>query len=468
MWLTVRTGEYSGTSVEVTGEEFVLGRDEGCDLVLPGDSKVSRRHARLAVGPDGHVQVEDLGSTNGLLLNGRRVRFAALGGRDQIQLGDTVVVATRDAPLASGNGTQVGALTVAGARGQSAVQRLLLRRSRRALVLSGGAAAVAVVFAALFATNVLTPGSASTREAVQNVVRRAGPGTVLIESQQGRGKVETGTGWVLDGSRGLVVTNFHVVNGGETFRVSVGDDVFRGELLAAAPCEDLALLRLVGAHSLPTLSLGDQSSLEQGEPVVALGYPANASQEAALTSTTGVVSIARSAYREATLDVPRYPNVIQTDAAINPGNSGGPLLDLDGKVIGVSAAGRTLSPDGRIIQGQSYAIGIDRVKQVLGILRGGKSIGWPGIGFDYLTPKELDDRGLRTGIVVSAAFPGSGAAAAGMAKGSVFVAVNGIPVSNSLASYCDAVTGVSSGEPVRFTVLGPGAARTKDLLVAMR
>ena len=68
--------------------------------------------------------------------------------------------------------------------------------------------------------------------------------------------------------------------------------------------------------------------------------------------------------------------MIQTDAAINPGNSGGPLLDLDGRVIGVTSAARTLTPQGRIVQGQSYAIGIDRVRQVTGELRKGRSTSW--------------------------------------------------------------------------------------------
>src|SRR5205823_6033027 len=115
-----------------------------------------------------------------------------------------------------------------------------------------------------------------------------------------------------------------------------------------------------------------------------------------------VVSVARTEYREYALDVPRYPNVIQTDAAVNPGNSGGPLLDLQGRLVGVTSAVRTLSPDGRIVQGQNYAIGVDRVRQVTRVLRTGRSIGWAGLGFSYPAAR----RDEPVGLVAATSAPG--------------------------------------------------------------
>lgn len=153
---------------------------------------------------------------------------------------------------------------------------------------------------------------------MQRVVQRVVPSTVFVEARRDGRRVGSGTGWVLDGPDGLIVTNAHVVNGGTTMLVGAGRQVADAAIVGVAPCEDLAVLRVGDLSGLRSLPLGNQSALEQGETVVAVGYPANASSEASLTSTTGVVSVVRTAYRERALDVPRYSNVVQTDAAINP------------------------------------------------------------------------------------------------------------------------------------------------------
>ena len=463
MWLTIRSGEDRGKTAHVAGERFLVGRDEECDLVL-GDPKVSRRHVSLKRLPDGRVALQDLGSGNGTFVNGERVQSATLGGDEQIQVGETVLVSSESPPGEDSGQTVIG--SGAPRQTQSAVQRLLLQRSvRRATLLSGAAVVLAGVLAALFATGVLPPGG-DTEEAVQRVVKAAAPSTVLIEGGNERGG--TGTGWVLDAEVGLVVTNAHVVDGGGTPTVVVGGERRDAQLVGMAPCEDLAVLRVRKNAGLRTLPLGNQSALELGETVVAVGFPSNASLEANLTSTTGVVSVVRSSYREAALDIPRYPNVIQTDAAINPGNSGGPLLNLDGKLIGVNSAGRTLSPTGRIVQGQSYAIGVDRVKEITAVLRDGRSIAWTGASFDYPTPDELERRRLPPGLEIARATAGTAADRAGLdGGGGLLVAVNGQPVRNSLASYCDAVGALASGTRVTFSVLEPGAGSAKDVELSL-
>jgi len=216
------------------------------------------------------------------------------------------------------------------------------------------------------------------------------------------------------------------------------------------------------------VGVAGQVSVELGQTVVAVGYPGNASGEASLTSTTGVVSVVRSAYRESALDVPRYSNVIQTDAAINPGSSGGPLLDLEGRLVGVNSAGRTIARDGRIVQGQAYAIGVDRVKEVTRILRTGRSLGWSGFSFDYPSAAELRRTKLPVGLRINEAVRGTGAARAGLhTKDAMLVAVNGFRLDNSLVSYCDAVDGIASGEQVRLTVLDRGALRNREIRVSL-
>jgi S1-C subfamily serine protease len=442
--LTVRSGESRGASVEVVGGRIVIGRAEDCDITV-SDGKVSRHHAAIERGEDGRVSVVDLGSSNGTFLDGHRVESAPIEGPAQIQVGDTVLVS-------STGGKPQDATTFGEFRSKthSAIQRLKVQRSaRRATIASG----LAVVAAAALAVVLLTADDGS--DAVQRVVRGAGPSTVLIQAS-GSG----GTGWVLDAEEGLIVTNAHVADVPGALQVGIGGELRPAERVGVAPCEDLAVLRVAGASGLAAAPLGRQSELELGQSVVAVGYPRNASLEASLTSTTGVVSVAKSAYRERSLDLPRYPNVIQTDAAINPGNSGGPLLDLDGRVVGVTSAGRTITPDGRIIQGQNYAIGVDRVRQVTGRLRTGRSIGWTGASFRYLTPAQLERRGLPTGILIRGAAPGTPAARANLA-GSLLVAVDGQRIDNSLASYCDAMQLAGAGRSVTFSVLRPGATQAR-------
>jgi putative serine protease PepD len=310
----------------------------------------------------------------------------------------------------------------------------------------------------------LVTGGDDNSSAVEEVVRQAASATVFVEVLDEGVRATTGSGWVLDGKDRLIVTNAHVVNGGSAFRVGVKGKFYDARIVGVAPCEDLAMLAVADAPRLDPLRLGDQSTLALGQTVVAVGFPENASFEANLTSTSGVVSVVRSAYREDAPDVPRYENVIQTDAAINPGSSGGPLLDLRGRLVGVNSAGRTLGSDGRVVQGQGYAIGVDRVKEVVGVLRSGRSIGWAGVGFEYATLEELRRRGLPPGLFVARAVPDTAAAKAGLGGSrSLLVAVNGLPLSTSLASYCDAVAGLRSGDQVIFSVLAPGASRRKEI-----
>ena len=461
MWLTIRSGNQRGTSLHVNGEGFVVGRDEQCELVL-SDGRVSRRHARLESHADGRASLHDLGSGNGTWVNGERVQSRNLTGNEQIQVGDTVLVTSLEEPGDGSGATVIGKTPPA--RSQSGLHRLVVQRSaRRATILSGAAIGIVTVAGALFATGVLRPGDGDSTNAVQDVVRAAAPSTVLIEGRAGERRVGSGSGWVLDADEGLIATNAHVVDGGDRYEVVAGGRPREATVLGLAPCEDLAVLQVKDRSGLETMPLGTQSSLELGQTTVAVGYPSNASQKEALTSTTGVVSVVRTAYREAALDIPRYPNVIQTDAAINEGNSGGPLLDLEGRLIGVNSAGRSLSPDGRIVQGQNYAIGVDRVKQVTSVLRKRRSLAWTGLTLDYPTPEELDREALPPGLKIDGVIQGTGERASGL-----LVAVDGESIDNTLASYCTAMGDLGSGDSVALSVLEPGASAATKLSVPLR
>jgi putative serine protease PepD len=447
--LLIVSGDDAGKRVRPDGERFVIGRVKGCDLVLR-DSKVSREHAYVSVRPDGRLDLHDLDSANGTFVNGQQVDNAVLEGGEKVRFGNTVVEVAR--PGAAG-------LREAESRprSQSAIQRIIIQaetRATRALVLGGGAAVVALVVVVLFAAGVF---SEDPEERVTGAVAAAGPATVLIESREAGERSGTGSGWVLDGPGGLVVTNAHVVNGGTSFNVGAGGRLRPADVLGVAPCEDLAVLKVHDTTGLRPMTLGAQKEIELGETVVALGFPENASATESLTSTTGVVSVARTQFSEPTADFPRLPNVIQTDTALNPGNSGGPLVDVGARLVGVNSAARTVGRDGRIIQGQSYAIGVDRVKQVLPALSRGRSLGWAGMGFEYPSTGELARRALPEGIFVPRAVDGTPAAEANVAEGSpLLVAVNGRRVGHTLQGYCDVVQNIPRGSVATFQFERPG------------
>ena len=173
---------------------------------------------------------------------------------------------------------------------------------------------------------------------------------------------------MLDAQNGLIVTNGHVTNEASEFTVRIGDQTEErpATVVGVAPCEDLAVLKVQNTQGLKTLPLGSQANVQQGDQVIALGYPASLLADSALTTTQGVVSIVKTSVTLG--DGSTYANAIQTDAAINPGNSGGPLVNLDGELVGVNTFKTVASG----IEGQFYAIGVDRVKLIAPELRAGQ------------------------------------------------------------------------------------------------
>ena len=499
MWVTIGSGEGRGLTVRVEGERFVVGSGAECHLIVR-DEKAAPLHAYFETRADGRVVLHDLGTESGTFVNGERIDAPALlEGDEEIRIGETTLVASVADPEAEAKlaGAQEGGDVDAAARPPegsvaardteaadrqeaereghpplpvaplpadappepvAARQRRRLRDlSRRAMVLGGTGAALGAIGLVVGLVAVLG-GGGDDEASLASVVRAAKPSTVRVSGKEAR-SLGRGTGWVLDGDRGLIVTNFHVINGASAFEIGTPDGTKqRATIVGAAPCEDLAVLRVAQTEGLETMPLGAQGDLAEGDPVVAVGFPASAGDREQLTATAGVVSVARSRVEAPGPDAPTFPNMVQTDAALSPGNSGGPLVDRDNRLVGVNTAilGHV---GGQPVQGQGYAIGVDRVKRVVRELSRGRSQGWAGIGIAPAPKRLLAQERRRGGMLAAGAVPGSPADEAGLGPGPVLITeINGSSLERSLKSYCGAVRGIRSGQSAIFeVVLRPGA-----------
>lgn len=168
----------------------------------------------------------------------------------------------------------------------------------------------------------------------------------------------TGSGVVIDGEKGIVLTNFHVIGGANKIEVMLENEgVYEAQLVGLDPQDDLAVLKIIKPpKGLQGLDFGDSSKLEVGQRVVAIGNPFGLSR----SLTVGTISSLGRALRSPTGAL--MQGLIQTDAAINPGNSGGPLLDTAGRIIGVNTAILSRSGDSA---GIGFAVASNEIKRVL-------------------------------------------------------------------------------------------------------
>ncbi len=235
-----------------------------------------------------------------------------------------------------------------------------------------------------------------------------------------------GSGFALD-ENGTIITNEHVVSGADSLVVTdVNGRLYSAEVIGTDPITDIAVLR-IEAGAIPPAPIGTSSDLVVGEPAIALGNPFGfvlANAEA--TVTAGVVSgVGRDILdsREGKLSA----DMIQTDAAINPGNSGGPLVNAEGRVIGVNSA--ILSQSGGS-EGIGFAIPIDRARRIAGELLVHGEIRRPWVGVE---PRTVESSVSRFSLTeVRRVAPGSPAADAGLEVGDVLLEVNGRPITSPL------------------------------------
>ncbi len=465
MWLEVLSGGDAGRVVEVD-RPLVLGRVKGAGLVIR-DARASRRHAELVPEPGG-LRLRDLGSANGTLVDGEPASEVLLRGGEEIRIGGVRIAVLAQEPAVTGapipEPVRQRPVTEAGGPSWSLIGRLVDARARRGRRLTYTALAVAA--GAIAAVLVLALSGAlagkSDEERVADVVGDIGPATVRIETRSVGSRSGLGSGWVLDRGERLVVTAAHVVNTGQRFFVSSPAGTAEAKVVGVNPCEDLALLRAAGDPGPAAISIDDAAAARQGETVLAFGFPETAETGAPASSTRGVVSAAGIQFPDPAPDVPAYPDAIRTDTALDPGFSGGPLVDLDGRLVGVNAAVRSTSAGERPLQGANYAVAGERARGVLRALRDGRSTAWIGAGFGYPTTAELAGRGLPPGLYVQGVVPGSGAERAGLEDGDYIVAVDGRPLDGTLSGWCRVAGRLRSGQVARLE-LGAGDRRSVDV-----
>jgi len=264
----------------------------------------------------------------------------------------------------------------------------------------------------------------------------------------------SGSGVIVD-PKGYILTNNHVIENAREITVRLSDSrKFSATLVGRDPKTDLAVLKVQASAALPTAELADSDRLRVGQWAIAIGNPFGLDR----TVTVGIIS----ATARTRVGVATYENFIQTDASINPGNSGGPLLNVDGKVIGINTA---IVASG---QGIGFSIPINEAKAVMAqlIAKGRVVRGWLGVAIQDITDELASSFGVREreGVLVADVMKGGPAETAGLRAGDIVVEVNGVRV-REVPDLQRRVAGLAPGERVRIVVVRDGARQPATVTI---
>jgi len=314
------------------------------------------------------------------------------------------------------------------------------------VLLNAGVAQVSFVTAA----NTVRPSLVSI------VTDKVGPAAGTDSAGPGIAETQVlGSGFVID-TLGNVLTCNHVVSqyGGVTVRFS-DDRTYSGgdvRVVGQDPVTDLAVIRVTTRRTFVPAAFGNSDELDVGQPVMAMGSPFGLEG----TATAGIVS-GLSRWGQPKSSGPDFQDFIQTDALVNPGNSGGPLVDLQGRVVGVSSFIRTTRTGGAT--GIGFATPINLAKTVADqlISDGRVTRGFLGISTQSITEAIRQALGLRSreGVLVSSVDAGRPGDNAGLRAGDVIVTLDGRPVADA-RWFQSEVAGRAPGSSVAFGLVRKG------------
>ncbi len=472
--LRVIRGAGEGRDIAVASE-LVIGREAAGDGRLDGEPALSRRHARVTRSADGALTIEDLGSLNGTRVNGTAITAATVLRRgDEITLGQTVLAVAHPgdppvrAPAARSRETVFADAPVIPDRPPRPVRATpgladLARLAEQPAVRAGALAAVVAVGLAIW----LLAGGGESDEAkvvgkgrdstVQLVVQPSGIVRRLASIAPATAPPRSGSGIVVDARRGLVLTADRLVAGAARISGRLGDGrARRATLVARAPCDGIALVRVPGLPgSARAADLGAASDVGRGDRVFALSYPGSrvgqgGARGGGLRAADGAIAGGRA---RATLDPadPRLRGLILHTARPGAGGAGGPLVEGGGDVIGVNL----VAPDRARVSG---ALPIERVQGLYGDLATARTAGDAGWRLEPWS--EIRGSGSR-GLLVTGVDPGGGAQRAQVRAadrrrarrpsapllGATIFAVNGRRVDDA-GDVCRALAGVARGTRV--------------------
>jgi S1-C subfamily serine protease len=256
----------------------------------------------------------------------------------------------------------------------------------------------------------------SISDATTALVQKLSKSIVSVNSRMSRG-----TGVVLN-EDGYIITCNHAISGCNTVKIGQGQKTYDARIVGTDPYNDIALLKTEKNLDFTPIELGDSSALETGQFVLALANPFNRQQP---TATTGIITNPDGTLRG--LRGTAMENIVATDAKLNPGFSGGPLVDAEGKLIGINTA---------YVWSRGIAIPVNKVKIIADRLMSGRAIRKAYLGIvanSVVIPREIADQiGLDqdSGVMIFSVEAGSPARKAGLTMGDVIVQFNGKPVTN--------------------------------------
>lgn len=253
-------------------------------------------------------------------------------------------------------------------------------------------------------------------------------------------RASLGSGIIVDGKNGLVMTNAHVISGADEIRIHLQDGrEFPAEIKGYEPDFDLAVLQLLNAPPLPSITFGEPGDILPGETVIAIGNPFGFNH----TVTTGVISaLHRSIKNENGI----LTDLIQTDAAINPGNSGGPLLNLDGNLIGINTV---IDLRG---EGLGFAIPVEKVRDVLNNVTHHKPVSPIWLG---LLVRDLSHDNQNEGVMIKQIFPDTPASGSVLKPGDIITHIDNTSIKN-WRDYIGILRNQSSPHPLTLSIIKNG------------